>query len=62
MIRDVVFYAIEIGDYVTIPVDVRVNVSPVDDMVQIEIPRTAKHHSVSSILAKDKFRRNHGKK
>lgn len=57
MIRDVIFYAAELGEYVTISADVKVNVGLDKDIVQIELPRSVKHYRVEEILAKNKYGR-----
>ena len=57
MIRDIVFFAAELGEYVTISADVKVNVGPKKGIVQIELPRMSKHYRVEEILAKNKYRR-----
>lgn len=57
MIRDIIFFAAELGGYVTISADVKVNVGADRDIVQIELPRSAKHYRVEEILAKNKYRR-----
>lgn len=57
MIRDIIFFAAELGGYVTISADVKVNVSADGDIVQIELPRMSKHYRVEEILAKKKYGR-----
>lgn len=56
MNRDLVFFSIELGGYVTISADVKVNVGTDRDIVQIEIPRINNHFMVKDIMAKDKRR------
>lgn len=56
MKRDLVFFSIELGGYVTISADVKVNVGTDRDIVQIEIPRINNHFMVKDIMAKDKRR------
>lgn len=57
MKRDLIFYSIELGEYVTISADVKVNVGIDRDIVQIEIPRINNHFRIRDILAKNKLRR-----
>lgn len=45
MKRDITFYAVELDEYVTINVDVRVNVGIDRDIVNIEIPRSSSHYT-----------------
>ncbi len=54
MKRDITFYAVELNDYVTINVDVRVNVGIDRDIVNIEIPRSNSHYRIADILIKNK--------
>lgn len=56
MKRDLVFFSIELGGYVTISADVKVNVGTDRDIVQIEIPRINNHFMVKDIMTKDKRR------
>ncbi|MBR3125383.1 MAG: hypothetical protein IKF42_08260 [Mogibacterium sp.] len=57
MNRDVIFFAAELGGYVTINADIKVNVGADRDIVQIELPRMSKHYRVEEILAKKKYGR-----
>lgn len=50
MKRDITFYAVELDEYVTINVDVRVNVGIDRDIVNIEIPRSNSHYRIEDIL------------
>lgn len=50
MLRDVYFYAKELDGYVRLEVDIKVNIRPDKEVVQIEIPRMSKHCRVKEIL------------
>lgn len=50
MKRDITFYAVELDEYVTINVDVRVNVGIDRDIVNIKIPRSNSHYRMEEIL------------
>lgn len=54
MKRDITFFAVELDEYVTINVDVRVNVGIDRDIVNIEIPRSNSHYRIKDILTKNK--------
>lgn len=54
MKRDITFFAVELDEYVTINVDVRVNVGIDRDIVSIEIPRNNSHYRITDILTKNK--------
>lgn len=54
MKRDITFYAVELDEYVTINVDVRVNVGIDRDIVNIEIPRSSSHYRIKDILIRSK--------
>lgn len=54
MKRDITFYAVELNEYVTINVDVRVNVGIDRDIVNIEIPRSNSHYRITDILIRSK--------
>lgn len=57
MKRDLIFYSVELGEYVTISADVQVNIGIDRDIVNIVIPRINNHFRVNDVIAKDKFRR-----
>lgn len=50
MLRDVYFYSKELDGHVKLEVDIKVNIRPDKEVVQIEIPRMSKHCKVKEIL------------
>ena len=50
MLRDVYLYAKELDGYVKLEVDVKVNIRPDKEIVQIEIPRMSRHCRVEDIV------------